>query len=66
MMQDTYTSSVSVQADTNCHTEKGQQASSGGGNGDIIIVASPARGVPREGALQRVREGYKPHGIRRI
>ena len=47
---------------TSCHAEKGQQASSGGGNGDVIIVASRVRGVPREGVLERAREGYK-HGI---
>ena len=49
MMQATYPWSVSVQADTDCHADKGLQGSSGGGNGDVIVVTSPTRGVPREG-----------------
>ena len=44
-MQATYPWSVSVQADTDCHEEKDLQASSGGGNGDVIVVASLVRGV---------------------
>ena len=40
--QATYLWSISVQADTDCHVEKGLRASSRGSNRDVIVVASPA------------------------
>ena len=40
--QATYLWSISVHSDTDCYVEKGLRASSRGGNGGIIVVASPA------------------------
>ena len=46
--QATYLWNISVQADTNCHVEKGLRAR---GNGDVIVVASPHEGFPERGVL---------------